>query len=121
METNLVASDDREPSIRVILESALDGFSDNTLVEAIGNVISDRTGRELREGGFDVEFRHLDTLVALIEDRCRIGADSPPRYSSSATGISFAKLTIDIKLMEWEHFQHDKDANPSSRTAFIRN
>ena len=75
IETILVASDDREPTIHALVTQAISGFSDSRLVETIGNVTSDRIGTQLREGGFDVEFRHLDTLVPLIEDRCRVGSD----------------------------------------------
>jgi hypothetical protein len=75
MESILVASDDRTPSLRTALAGLLNGVSDDHLVGTIGNVPSDLIGYQLREAGFDVEFRDLDSLVSLIEDRCRIGSD----------------------------------------------
>lgn len=61
-------------TFRVILDGSLDGFSVNTLVEAIGKVAGDRIGLEWREGGFEVEFRHLETLEVPIKDHYRIVA-----------------------------------------------
>ncbi len=75
METILVASDDRAPEILAVLGDVTQGLPDGRLVEVIGNVTSDRIGLQLREAGFEVEYRDLDTLGARIQERCRVGSD----------------------------------------------
>lgn len=71
METILVASDDLDPHLQKILNEV----SPDQLIETIGNVTSQTIGSTLWRAGYQVEYRHLDTLLARIEERCRVGSD----------------------------------------------
>lgn len=71
MENILVASDDLDPHLQKILNES----SSEQLVETIGNVTSQTIGSTLWRAGFQVEYRHLDTLLDRIEERCRLGSD----------------------------------------------